>query len=75
MKDNFETPAMTERDVARALNVSVGSLRTWRRSGDGPPFVKISRLVRYRASDLARFLESCASTTGGKGGRINGKTS
>ena len=34
------------------------TLQTWRSRGDGPPFLKVGRLVRYRRSDLDAWLES-----------------
>ena len=43
---------------------SVGSLRRWRANGTGPPFIKMSRFVRYRKSDLDGFMASrCRQST------------
>ena len=43
---------------------SVGTLRRWRGDGTGPPFIKMSRFVRYRKSDLDGFMASrCRRST------------
>jgi predicted DNA-binding transcriptional regulator AlpA len=43
-------------DIAEHLGCSVRTLERYRVSGDGPRFVKIGRLVRYRAIDLDAWL-------------------
>jgi Helix-turn-helix domain len=45
-----------EKKAAHDLGCSVGLLRKWRLSGEGPAFCRIGRLVRYRGEDLAAFL-------------------
>jgi len=47
---------MTEEDVSKRLNVSVGSLRRWRLLKKGPIYVKIGSLVRYRPEDLDAWM-------------------
>jgi hypothetical protein len=49
-----------EVEAARVLSVSVFALRAWRwrKSSDGPPFVKMGSCVRYRMRDLEAYLES-----------------
>lgn len=54
---------MTEADVARRLNLAVGTLQSWRITGKGPEFVKLGRAVRYRPEDIERFVQ--ASLTAG----------
>ncbi len=50
---------MTERQVATILSVSMACLRKWRLEKRGPGWVKIEgRLVRYRESDIASWLEA-----------------
>lgn len=49
---------LAEADAARYLTVSVGALRAWRGAGSGPAYLKIGAAVRYRPSDLDRYLES-----------------
>ncbi|NCC41592.1 MAG: DNA-binding protein, partial [Gammaproteobacteria bacterium] len=43
----------TEKEEAARLNLSDRTLQAWRTRGDGPPFVKLGRAVRYdpRATD------------------------
>lgn len=47
----------TERQVAPHLGVTVRALQSWRLTGGGPPYVKIGRSVRYRPSDIKRFVD------------------
>ena len=51
--------------AAEYLGLKRTTLEAWRCRGDGPRFVKMGRLVKYRAADLEAFVES----------RIRGNTS
>lgn len=48
---------LDEKQAASYLHLSVALLRKWRTYGDGPAFVKIGRLVRYRQLDLDAYVE------------------
>jgi hypothetical protein len=56
---------LTESDVAERLAVTVGALRRLRLDMRGPPAIEISpRVYRYRASDLARWIDQkCLGAT------------
>jgi excisionase family DNA binding protein len=44
--------------VADILGVSPSTLARWRRTGEPDlPYVRVGSRIRYRASDLAEFLE------------------
>lgn len=43
--------------AAEMLALSSGTLENWRVHGEGPPFIKIGRAVRYRLSDLDAWIE------------------
>ena len=51
---------LTEKEVSKLLNISVDTLRAWRKrkNKEGTlPFVKVgTKLVRYRPSDIEEFL-------------------
>ena len=53
---------LNEEQAAEAIGVSRGTLRRWRRTGQGPPFYKLAdgpgSAIRYLAGDLARWLAS-----------------
>ncbi len=50
---------LTTQEVAELLGVSVATLEVWRCTGrTALPFVKVGRCVRYRLSDVERWLES-----------------
>jgi excisionase family DNA binding protein len=54
MSDQLLTPD----EVADLFDVSPQTLASWRTTGRYDlPFLKIGRLVRYRASDVQEFLE------------------
>src|SRR2546427_3062340 len=50
-----------EKPAALLLGVSVALLRKWRRTGQGPLYLRLgNRIVRYRWSDLQEFMAACA---------------
>lgn len=55
--------ALTEREVAEQLGLSVATLRAWRHRGKGPRFLRLGRSVRYLPSDLADFVRASAVDT------------
>ena len=57
------TRALTEREVAELLGLSVATLRAWRHRGKGPRFFRLGRSVRYLPSDLADFVRESAVDT------------
>jgi predicted DNA-binding transcriptional regulator AlpA len=47
-----------EREAASILCYSVRALQNWRHRGGGPLFVRVSsRSIRYRRTDLAKWVE------------------
>jgi excisionase family DNA binding protein len=47
---------LTEREAASVLAVSQRTLQKWRLTGDGPPYAKVGRLVRYSTADLDAYV-------------------
>jgi hypothetical protein len=64
MSRNFES-LLTERDVARLLNVSVATLRRRRLFRHPPEFVKIGASVRYRPDAVRSLIDSAAVAAAG----------
>lgn len=54
---------LTEKDLAAALQMKPQSLADWRHRGQGPRYVKMGQLVRYRISDVQEWLDT--RVTGG----------
>jgi excisionase family DNA binding protein len=54
------TRALTEREVAEQLGLSVATLRAWRHRGKGPRFLRLGRSVRYLPADLDDFVRASA---------------
>lgn len=48
---------MTVQQVARLLGVSTETLRKWRAKRKCLPYVRVGRHIRYRAADVAAFVE------------------
>ncbi len=49
---------LTRKEAAEFLGISEGTLAVWKCTKRYPlPVVKVGRLVRYRESDLLKFLE------------------
>jgi predicted DNA-binding transcriptional regulator AlpA len=46
---------LNEKQVAKELGVSPGTLKNWRSEKKGPEWVKIERSVRYRRSAVDKF--------------------
>lgn len=51
---------MMEQDVAEMLNVTVSAVRRWRVENRGPEYLKVGSLVRYRPTDVKKWLSSLA---------------
>lgn len=50
--------AISTKEAARLLSVSHRTMADWRLNGQGPPFRKWGRLVRYHINDLKSFADS-----------------
>jgi hypothetical protein len=46
---------LTENEVSACLKVSLACLRRWRLQGDGPQYVKVNNMVRYREAALSQL--------------------
>jgi excisionase family DNA binding protein len=55
--------ALTEREVAERLGLSVATLRAWRHRGKGPRFLRLGRSVRYLPADVDDFVRVSAVDT------------
>ncbi len=49
---------MTAPEVAQMLRLHTGTLERWRREGHGPAWSRLGREVRYRRSEVRRWLIS-----------------
>jgi predicted DNA-binding transcriptional regulator AlpA len=64
---------LTEVQVSETLQVSLACLRRWRLRGEGPQYLKVGPLVRYRTEDLEGWLTKLP--TGGNGRRFTVRSS
>jgi predicted DNA-binding transcriptional regulator AlpA len=49
---------LTPKDAAKLLKLSVSWLAKARMRGDGPPFIKIGRAIRYAEAALLQWMKS-----------------
>ena len=58
---------LNENQVSEKIQVSLACLRRWRLRGEGPQYVKVGPLVRYRPEAIEQWVD--ALPTGGNGRR------
>ena len=49
---------LTEKKVAELTGFSVKYLQKLRHRGEGPPYIKIGRSIRYKWSDVVKWMDS-----------------
>ena len=54
---------MNELVTAKQLDVTTKCLQAWRSRGEGPKFVKVGRLVKYRMSDILEYINNRVHTS------------
>ena len=57
MSGLLSSPLLTEKELAERLGVSVGTIRHWRYSLQGPPVRKVGRSVRYSLIEIEQWLD------------------
>lgn len=53
---NGQVVYITRHELADELRVKVQTLAAWACYGEGPPYLKVGRAVRYRRVDVERWL-------------------
>jgi predicted DNA-binding transcriptional regulator AlpA len=72
MNSNLETTVqlprlLNQQDLADYIGKSTKWCERARWAGEGPAFVKLGHHVRYKAEDVAAWIEECASKTNNRG--------
>jgi excisionase family DNA binding protein len=49
---------LTTKQAAEILNLKKCTLEAWRHRGGGPSYARLGRAVRYRLSDLEKFIQA-----------------
>ncbi len=49
---------LSNEQAAEYLGLKAATLNKWRVYGEGPPFIKVGRLIQYRKTDLDDYLSS-----------------
>lgn len=68
----MQTEFFTTEQVSNMLGVQPNTLEIWRHRGIGPPFVKMGRLVRYKSSDLDRWITEQTRNNTSQGEKARG---
>lgn len=66
MAEHTIEPLLTEKEVARLLNVSVATIRRRRLARQSPEWIKFNGSVRYRPETIQRFI-AAHEQAGGRG--------
>jgi hypothetical protein len=51
-----DRPLLTDKDLEAMGVATVKTLQKWRQSGDGPPFIRLSRSIKYVPVELEKWL-------------------
>ena len=73
--DSLLPRLLTVRELAGLLKVPPKTIYTWRYKGIGPPAVPIGRYLRFRAGDVATWLEDRAERPRRGGGPVRNPVS
>ena len=66
-------PAFTETELAHRWNVSIKTLQRWRSEERGPPYIKLSKAVRYPVDEIVTYEQIYPlPSDGGRGLRAQG---
>ncbi|MDR1112414.1 MAG: helix-turn-helix domain-containing protein [Bacteroidales bacterium] len=49
---------LNTKNLAEFLGISAATIIQYRRNGNGPEYIKLGRLVRYRNMDIEAWLET-----------------
>ncbi|CAH1696801.1 DNA-binding protein [Hyphomicrobiales bacterium] len=60
----MSTDYMTPEEAAKYIKTSLANLAKRRCDGDGPPYMRVGRLVRYRKSDIDNWMNARRVATG-----------
>jgi excisionase family DNA binding protein len=58
MAQKIQSNLLTREQAANFLSLKKTTLEAWACRGGGPVFVKMGKAVRYRITDLEKFIES-----------------
>jgi len=63
LPSNYQLILYDEQKTAELLGVSKRWLQTARQTGNGPRYVKVGRLVRYRPQDIENWISAQARSS------------
>ncbi|MDU8929672.1 helix-turn-helix domain-containing protein [Alisedimentitalea sp. MJ-SS2] len=66
MQTNDEDRLLTRDEVAKRFGVSKRFLEVSAMRGEGPRRILLGRLVRYKVSDIRRWIDECAAPLSGQ---------
>ena len=57
IKSNHEYELLSEKEVAKIYKINVRTLQRERSMGIGMPYVKLGKRVRYKRSDVEKYID------------------
>ena len=54
---NYEFELLSEKEVAKIYKINVRTLQRERSLGTGMPYVKLGKRVRYKRSDVEKYID------------------
>ena len=54
----LDEPLAAEAETAAELHIQPQTLRAWRIRGQGPRYVRVGKLIKYRSSDIRDWVQS-----------------
>lgn len=58
MNHNPPFEIMSPKEAAEYIGRSVSTLREWRKSGEGPPWIRRGRIIEYRRDKIDEWLDA-----------------
>jgi len=55
---NCLEPLLTQKDYAQLRRCSIRTIQRERERGNGCPFIRIGKLIRYKTADVLQFVEA-----------------
>ena len=61
---SYQKGLWSTKQACQFIGCAEVTLRTWRRAGTGPPFLRLNkRQIRYRPEEVSAWLDRCRATS------------
>jgi excisionase family DNA binding protein len=56
--EHLPNALLTGEEVAAYLRIPTSTITYWRKKGEGPPAIRVGRLLRFRLSEIEEWLQA-----------------